>query len=208
MIYYEDDVYKSSDSRIVAHLKGEFLDLCDDEVLVDESNIDDIARAVEMFITNEMECSCVNSNDLIMLASRAMASVGDATTARRFLLFGSGMIRPSEWEVTSNDSMWVLDLKQITLSDDSALELTFFNALNVLLDAISDVWDDSDGAGVLGLRHVCSAASAFLGDTPRSKARSIFINEIMDVCEMKLAQIAGKRGWPESPRVMNLDVSG
>lgn len=207
MIYYQDDEYQREDSNIVAHIKGEFLDVCDSELLVDENNIDEIARAVEMFIRDELDCSCVNSNDLIMLASKAMASVGDSLVARRFLLFGSGMIRPSEWEVTSEDSMWILDLKQITFCEDAALELIFFNAIYLLLDAISDIWDESSGKGVLALRHVCSAASTLLGDTARTKERSILMREIVEVCEKKLHQIGAKRGWMEMPHVMNLDIN-
>ncbi|OVE75909.1 hypothetical protein BVX97_03085 [bacterium E08(2017)] len=206
MIFYQDEGYQREDSKIVAHIKGEFFDLCDDEVLVDSSNIDEIARAVEMFIQEEMDCTCVNTNELILLASRAMASVGDGHMARRFLLFGSGMIRPSEWEVTSDNTMWVLDLKQITLSKESALELTFFNAINILLDSIADVWDDTKGEGVLGLRHVCTAATLLLGSSARNKDRSLLINEIMAVCELKMQQIADRRGWDDEPRIMNLDL--
>jgi hypothetical protein len=207
MIYYQDDTYQPTDSKIVAHIKGEFMDVCDTELLVDPGNIDEIARAVEMFVSDELDCMCVNSDELIMLASKAMASVGDKHAARRFLLFGSGMMRPSEWEVTTEDSMWILDLKQITLGDNTALELTFFNALSLLLDAIADVWDETDGEGVLALRHVCSSASALMGNSSRTKERAFLINEIMAVCELKMGQLAVKREWSYAPRIMNLDLN-
>lgn len=207
MIYYHDETYGSNDSRIVAHIKGEFVDVCDDDgMCVDVDNIEEVARAVDLFIRQEMHCSCVSSEQLIMLASRAMASLGSGNAARRFLLFGAGMIRPSEWEIVADDCIWILDLKQMALRDDAALELVFFSALDLLLESIADIWDESAGKGTLALRHVCSVAASLLGcdDAPKKKK---LVNEIQDSCKAKLRQIGEERRWAETPRVMNLDIS-
>ena len=68
-----------------------------------------------------------------MLASQALRSIGHGATARRLLVFGTGLVRPAEWEISAGDSMWVLDLKQITVRSDASLELIFFGNIHKYL---------------------------------------------------------------------------
>jgi len=168
---------------------------------------EELAAAVSAFLEeHELTDSFIDAGYLVMLASKAMSSIGQERAALRLVVFGSGMVRPSEWEVTGGSEVWTLDLKQMTVADATSLELVVFNTLNIVLDAITDVWDASGGKGVLGLRHVCDTAAALLGVSRNSKSVADLSNEIVRVCGLKLEQAGRLRGWETFPQVMNLDL--
>jgi len=125
---------------------------------------------------------------------------------RRLFLFGSGMLAPAEWEVRGRATVWALDLKHMTVRDESCLELIFFSGIRVILDSIADVWDDSCGRGTLGLRHVCGAAAELLGGEAGKKNVVRLADEITEVCRSRLAHIGARRGWEACPEVLNLDL--
>jgi hypothetical protein len=140
-----------------------------------------------------------------MLSSRALTSIGEHRAAQRVLVHGTGLVRPAQWEVTGGDAMWVLDLKQITVLSDTCLELVLFQSLNLIVETLADVWNETAGRGVLGLRHVSSAASRLLGREDGKQLEEM-AREIRGVCEDKLAKIAGERGWDDTPSIMDLDL--
>ena len=72
--------------------------------------------------------------------------------------------------------------------------------------AACTVIDLYDGHGVLGLRHVCCAATALLGRPGKSRKVSALARDIQMLCHRKLEQIGDERGWSELPQVMNLDM--
>ena len=139
------------------------------------------------------------------MAAQALKSLGQGGDARRLILFGSGMVRPSEWVVTGDQAIWVLNLKDIALREDASLEIIFFKGIQVVLDSIADVWDASGGDGIMGLKHVCLAASSLLGAPRNSKAVQKLCEEIREICIGKLQQIGRERGWHAEPFVLNLD---
>jgi len=168
---------------------------------------EEIAVAVSAFLAeHELTDSFIDAGYLVMLASRAMSSIGEETSALRLVVFGTGMVRPSEWEVTGGKEVWTVDLKQMTVKESTSLELVVFNSLNIVLDSIADVWDGSRGRGVLGLRHVCTTATALLGVGRATKAVADLSDEIRSLCEAKLEQIRSNRHWDSVPEVMNLDI--
>ncbi len=168
---------------------------------------EEIAKAVSAFLAeHDLTDSFIDAGYLVMLASRAISSVGDKTNALRLVVFGTGMVRPSEWEVTGGEEVWTVDLKQMTVKDNSSLELIVFNSLNIVLNSIAEIWDSSHGKGVLGLRHVCATAAALLGVDKNTKAVSNLSDEIQSLCTAKLRQISKTRDWKSVPEVMNLDV--
>lgn len=192
-------------SEAVAHIVGKMSEICDEECFC-EDYAEEIARAVEAYLDREVNCTFAESGYLMMLASRALSSVGDARTARRLLIFGTGLVRPSEWVVSGDSTMWVLDLRQLTVKDDISLELIFLNSLNTILESIAEIWDVTKGEGILGLRHICSAVVSLLGEIEVQKAGSMLTKEIISMCESKLDRISSERNWINRPRVMNLDV--
>lgn len=194
----------SAEGALISQITAEIEAACED-ALVNVSSVDEIARAVGAFLESNGGTTVVASDQLIMLISRALKSIGEGRAARRLLLIGTGMVRPSEWEVVGSDAMWIVDLKQISVWNSASLEMVFFNSVRAILDAIAEVWDEKSGQGALGLRHICATVSAMEGRAGR-KGVSGLATEIKELCGDRLAQLADERGWDYVPMVMDLDV--
>ncbi len=206
MIWIPNSDETSNGTSIVSHIEGVIAENCGDALQLDEGQASDLAVAVASFLDqNHDSGSFVDSGYLVMLASRALSSVGESQAAHRLLVFGSGLVRPSEWEVTGGQDVWTLDLRQMTVRESATLELVFFNSLNIVLASIADVWQESHGHGFLGLRHVCDTASVLLGGGTK-KSVAALSDEIKRACEAKLGQIHDERLWDHVPAVMNLDL--
>ena len=190
-------------SAVVSQITSEVDAVCGD-LMAGACGVDEIARAVELYLEEYGE-GAVDRSHLVMLASHALSTLGEGEVAHRLLLFGTGFVCPSEWEVSGGDAMWIVDLKQITVRQDAALELIFFNCLNIVLDAVAEVWDRTRGKGVLGLRHVSAAASALL-NTDNKRDLAGFAREVKEACSNRLEQLRGERDWSSAPVVMDLDV--
>ncbi len=205
MIWIPNNSERDNGTSVVSHIEKVIAENCGDVLELDGIQASELAVAVASFLDQHQDSgSYVDSGYLVMLASRALSSLGETQAAHRLLVFGSGLVRPAEWEVTGNEAVWTLDLRRMTICDDAGLELVFFSSLNIVLSSIAEVWDATDGAGVLGLRHICSTASVLLGGG-KPGAVTALADEIRSVCESKLSQIYGERKWRHVPSVMNLD---
>lgn len=191
---------------MVAYVADAVHGICGRQVLVESADLDEVGGAVSRFVEASGR-TAVDARYLMVLAARALAAIGEKTAARRVYVFGSGLVSPSEWEVTRGQAMWVLDLKRMTTDGAWAHELLLLVNLHVVLDGIADVWDETEGRGALGLRHVCAAAASLSGRGKRGK-REAAATEIRDWCEAKLSEVARRRGWRECPSVLDLDGVG
>jgi len=196
----------SGDSPIVSDLTSEIEAVCGAGMPLSEDQVLELARAVAAFIENECQGCYKDSDSLLLLASRALASLGARQVARRLVISGTALVRPSEWEVTGQDAMWVLDLRQITVQKGAPLELVFFNCLRLILESMAEVWDSTKGAGVLGLRHVTMSAAVLLGGEKSRKEIEALAREIKDACRTRLDAVRKERGWEGVPFVMDLDI--
>ena len=115
-------------------------------------------------------------------------------------------VRTGAAEVTGEEAIWAIDLKQMTIRDDSLIELVFFSSLNIVIEYMAGVWDETAGRGVLGLRHVCCTAEALLGGARNKPEIEKLAREIRAACVQRLEQLRDARGWKDAPFVMNLDV--
>lgn len=193
-----------SGSSVITYIERVIEENCGEALELDEQQATELARAVSEYVEmNRDSGAFVDSGYLVMLASRALASVGQERAAHRLLVFGSGLVRPSEWEFTGGCDVWTLDLRQMTVRDSEPLELVFFSSLNIVLASIADVWEQSGGSGFLGLRHVCDTASALLGG--RKKGVDGLAGEIRSHCSAKLEQLGRERGWQDIPQIVNID---
>jgi hypothetical protein len=192
-------------SPLASQLAAEVSAVCGQQVLGSAENVAELARAVDGFLQQEGR-QWVDSGHLIVLASQALSALGEQQAARKLSILGTGLVRPSEWTVTGAQSAWVLDLNQMTVRADAALELVFFQALDIVIECIGEVWDESAGKGTLGLRHVCLAAQALLGSAKPDKHSESLAGEIVTACREKLARVGSARGWKRVPQVMNLDL--
>ena len=194
-------------SALTAHLEAEIGEACTGSGMPDQLTIDGIAHAIEFLMGNGDETGTMIQSDYLKgLASQALVSLGHTGAARSLVLFGTGMLRPASWEVSGEKDMWILDLKEMTVRADASIELVFFAGLNMVIDSVSDLWDPTGGAGVLGLRHVCETARALLGDNCRKRAANDLGDEIIDACSVRLEKAAAARSWIECPDVINLDL--
>lgn len=193
-------------SPVVSHITAEISDLCGDDLMLESDKVEELAKAVESFLQQQNESAAADSRYMIMLASKALSSIGEGSAGRRLLVFGTGLVKPSEWEVTGEDAVWVLDLKEMMISEKAPLELIFFNSLGIVIESIAEIWDKSGGRGVLGLKNVFPVALAFLGCGGNGKNLDRLGEEIKAVCEQKLEQLKGERKWKQAPRVMSLDI--
>lgn len=205
MIWAPDDSERQFESEVVSHLTSEIDVTCRSVLSTDASAIRELAKAVDAYLREKGENYCVDSQYVLMLASRALDSIGEGEAAKRLLLFGSGLVKPSEWDVSGGETVWVVDLRQLTLREDAPIELVFFASLSMILDCIAEVWDESSGKGILGLRHICSAVCDLVGDS-NVKRRKKLAAEIKDVCGRRLEQMKCERKWTSVPEVIDLDV--
>lgn len=206
MIWNPDIRFAAEKSPIVSQITAEIAEVCGDDLAVDPAKIDELARAVESFLENEHGGESADSRYIVMLASRALSSIGEGDASRRLLVFGTGLVKPSEWEVTGDDSVQVLDLKEMMISENSPLELIFFASLGMVIEAIAGIWDKAEGRGVLGLKNVYATVIALLGPRCDAKKHAQLGVEIKNACERKLEQLQSERKWLMIPRVMNLDI--
>mgnify|MGYP001586639369 CR=1 FL=1 len=192
-------------STLASHLTETIQSACGPSLSLDTNALDEVANAVEFFLGAGKTAFVVDSDHLLLLASRALGSLGHGAQARRLIILGSGLVQPAEWEVSGSQAVWTVDLKRMTVVDGPNLEILFFAGLRLVLESIAEVWDACSGTGVLGLRHVCPAAAALVGSEKKQDVAR-FTEEIVTTSSSLLDQISRRRAWTDVPRVMNLDV--
>jgi hypothetical protein len=191
---------------VFEHLVLQIESMCAMESETDICDASEVARAVECFVEHDCGGHCADARALVLMTSQGLDSVGSTGVARRFLLHGTGLAKPSEWEVTHGETMWVIDLTQLTVRDDAPLELIFFTGLGIIVEALADIWDATQGRGVLGLRHVCGTAEALLGNGGKLADIVSLSDEIRRHCHDRLERLRRDRGWVDRPQVLNLDL--
>jgi len=190
---------------LAAHIRGVIEENCSGVPSLDDLQIQELAVAVAAHVSGNGDSGMyVDSGYLVMLASRALFSIGERKAAHRVLVFGTGMVHPSEWEFCGGQSIWTLDLGRMAVREDVALELVFFSSLNIVLDCVAEVWDASDGRGALGLRGAATAAAGILRQG-KGRRLAAFQTEISQVCRDKLKQIGAAHGWSHTPDLLLMD---
>lgn len=210
------DLWVSGDSReaLSRHLVTEIAAAYGDSA---PEHTGEIAQAVATYCAQWQEESSLSSEYLAMLVSRALRAAGEEEAARYFSggrslsameimfrfqnvspalwsLFASRLIRPSRWLVDNGRVIWVLDLSRFRFDADLGLELAFHQAIHAILHAIAEIWDQTAGVGILGLRSVRSCGHS--------------LHEVQSLCSDLLERIKIQRGWVSMPQVLNLDVVG
>jgi len=187
---------------MVEEIMDELQELCGEALTAETEKLKEVASAIEVVLDEQDAGGPLDSSVVMALASRALWSVGEERAARRLYLLGSGMVRPSEWNAVGDTTVWMLDLAGMVARGGVVLEIEVLRALHGVLESISDVWDDSDGRGVLGLLHLDRAATRLCG----AKQAGRTSGDIVVACSRKLARIGAEKGWSERPRVMSLDI--
>ncbi len=205
MIWDPEQSREADEGAVGAYVTAQIAEWCGEDGCDLGGNIAELAHAIECYLRQRPSGEIAGPRQMLGMASRALASIGEYRAARKLFVFGTGMAAPAEWLVGYGDSVLVLDLRQVTLCDDSGLELAFFANLDVALDSVAEFWDDAGGRGFLGLRHVCATARSLLGCVGDSKIRAL-VGEIKESCRARLDRLADARDWDAIPYVINLDI--
>jgi len=171
-----------------------------------DADIDELAEALRRVLAERGEIPAAPFR-VVKLSARTLGELGAGDLARRLLVFGSGLVRPSVWEASGGGRIWILDLRRLTVDAGVQIELTVFRSLDAVIAAIVDVWDESSGLGRLGLRHVQGTAERLFGaaDQARGRRSTAFAKELLLRSRARLQQLASERRWAHVPEVLSLD---
>lgn len=175
-----------------------------DGILLDGARMSELAEAVQCFLETDGSGETMDAEHAVLLAAHALATTGEAHAGRKLLVLGSGLVEPSEWDVTGGEAVWAVDLQRMTMRSDAVLELVFYGALRLVVEAMADLWDATAGRGVLGLRNVCRTACGMLQGGRSPADLNAVTGEIKALCQDVLRRQAGQRGWDNVPRVLAL----
>lgn len=194
----------------------------------------ELAQAVAAFVRRHHGDAPLPSAYLSLLISRALWSIGEERAARRFseikgaeLRFATALadaalaadvslphwqvfvfsrvVQPSSLNCIARRAIWILDLEQIAVQTRLNLELAVFRAINVILEKIAGVWDQTGGRGVLALRNLRSLIRR-LGRSDKCRANAALASEVREFCVENLRAAAKRRGWADVPDVIALDL--
>ena len=195
----------------------------------------ELSLAVEAFIRDHHRDEPLAAEYLLLLIARALWAVGEETAARRFIeaqgsewrvappfveaalardmsvphwraLLDARAVRSTT--TLAQGAIWIVDLQRLMGSGRGGLELTALRVINAVIDRIAGVWDHSRGKGILGLRHLDTAAAAVLECSRRCRKSSAMALEIRTQCAIRLQAVGQSREWTAVPEVINLDING
>ncbi|MGD9613073.1 MAG: hypothetical protein AB7V22_09260 [Kiritimatiellia bacterium] len=124
-------------------------------------------------------------------------------------LFASRLVRPARTVTAEGRILWTLDFRRLRKEQAGWLEITLLPGLRALLEQLAPAWDDSSGAGLLGLRGLYAAGFAPTPRRRKPKARSAYAPldapALRAFCLRVLAHLQAARGWRQIPDVLYLD---
>ena len=223
----------SDDVRAVlrAHLEG-LLRGTDLDPAVAEA----VSAAVVAYLADQRLAPPLPDDYLHLLIYRALRSLNQPDAARRWAgahlpgvdvpvfdpdvwpgpvpllvwqLFASRLVRPARTVTAEGRILWTLDFRRLRKEQAGWLEITLLPGLRALLEQLAPAWDDSSGAGLLGLRGLYAAGFAPTPRRRKPKARSAYAPldapAIRAFCLRVLAHFQHARGWHHAPDVLYLD---
>ena len=124
-------------------------------------------------------------------------------------LFASRLVRPARTVTAEGRILWTLDFRRLRKEQAGWLEITLLPGLRALLEQLAPAWDESSGAGLLGLRGLYAAGFAPTPRRRKPKAHSAYAPldapALRAFCLRVLAHLQHARGWRQIPDVLYLD---
>ena len=124
-------------------------------------------------------------------------------------LFASRLVRPARTVTAEGRILWTLDFRRLRKEQAGWLEITLLPGLRALLEQLAPAWDESAGAGLLGLRGLYAAGFAPTPRRRKPKAHSAYAPldapALRAFCLRVLAHLQHARGWTRTPDVLYLD---
>ncbi len=190
---------------LLKHLLQQASENVRSEIPIKEVEVEALAAALRKVFQERGETD-PSPFQVVELSARTLRELGAVQAARLLLIFGSGIVQPSIWEISGGDRIWMLDLQRLTFNADMQLELTFFRLLDTALLSMSEVWNASSGRGRLGLRHVRGTAEHLLsGRAEPTRIGRLFAREVLLRSQARLEHLASHRHWKHVPEVISLD---
>ncbi len=199
MIWIPDSVREST--SLSAYIKDYLLRM---GVRISPHSVDALSESLSAYLEQSSDRAgfFVEDGKLLLLASKALQSVGERKAATRMLLLGSGFARPVSWVVTAHDAGWTLDVSRMTQDHVVGLEMAFFSCLHAALEALAEEWNQANGQVTVVLRGAEEAGRALLGCPVASRRVQAFVDEVELACRQKVAQLAAQYGWQAVPRLL------
>jgi hypothetical protein len=120
-------------------------------------------------------------------------------------------VRPARTITAAGRILWTLDFRRLRREQAGWLEITLLPGIRALLEQLAPAWDDSYGAGLLGLRGLYAAGFAPTPRRRRKKLKSnsryapLDANAIRAYCLRVFAHLQTARIWKHTPEVLYLD---
>jgi len=193
-----------SESSLAAYIKDYLVRSGLMEGNITADCVEALSQALSVYLesTSDRAGFFVEDGNLLVLASRALRSVGERSAATRMLMLGSGFARPVSWSLAANGEGWTLDVARIAQQEHGGLEIIFFRCLHAALEALAETWGKDGHAAVLVLQGAEQAGAAVLGQPVSSRPVQAFVAEVEAACREKLDQLARQYGWQTPPRLL------
>ncbi|MEI6149241.1 MAG: hypothetical protein WCS01_09120 [bacterium] len=201
----QDDT--ASRTRLADTLLDQIPSLCGNPSLANSSALTEAALGVAEYLDQQNATPHnLTPRHSCALVSRALEATGEATLARRLLLFGSSIVYPASWVVAGRQTVWVFDVGRLLAPRDPGMEMALFERFRLTLNTFADVWDGTSGKGVLGLKGLPDAARFVLGREARVARVRILTTELHRLSAGLLDEQRCRRQWKHTPFVMSLDL--
>ena len=195
-----------------------------------------VAAAVVAYLADQRLAPPLPDDYLHLLIYRALRSLNQPDAARRWAaahlpgidvpvfdpavwpgpvpllvwqLFASRLVRPARTVTAEGRILWTLDFRRLRKEQAGWLEITLLPGLRALLEQLAPAWDESAGAGLLGLRGLYAAGFAPTPRRRKPKAHSAYAPldapALRAFCLRVLAHFQHARGWTRTPDVLYLE---
>ena len=146
----------------------------------------------------------VDTARLCALLSDALEANGDRLLACRIRSFGDAVVYAGQWHAAPGQPVWILNVGRLIGPGESGMEILLFERLRLTLESFGDVWDSTQGRGILGLRDLRGAVRRLVGGRVRGSRIATMADTIQRFCSDRLEVMRTRRSWQGTPRVMCL----
>jgi len=205
MIWQDQPLITPPRAAFLARILEEVPLACGNSALADHPRLTEAAHGVAAYLeSQDSPPTAIERRTVFALLSTALDAAGERFLARRLRMFDAALVYPTNWVVTGDGRVWVMNLRHIVTVREKCIELALFDRIGIALRTFADVWDVTSGKGVLALRNYVWAAECVFGKDRGSRYARDFAKEIPPFCAEYLDRLRTVRQWRVSPQVMCL----
>lgn len=205
MIWQDHEQHGSRQSAIASQILETIPALCGNTALAANPRLVAVAEGVAAYLAESPASRPIpDVNGTAELMCRALEANGETGLARRIVVCGSTIVHPATWLTANGQTIWIMDMALLQDKGTHGIEMALFDRVRGTLDTFADVWDQTCGHGVLGLKHLSGAAKAILGTDAAESAVRRFCAELQTYCGDRLRHLSRVRGWTSTPFIVGL----